>query len=28
MYYSSDRYSVCGNISPQTDDINGMNSLY
>lgn len=28
MYYSSNRYFVCGHIVPQQDDINGINALY
>lgn len=28
MYYSSDRYFSCGHVSPQTDDKNGLNSVY
>lgn len=28
MYFSSDRYTLCGHVVPQGDDINGINSLY
>lgn len=28
MYYSRDRYSVCGHVVPQPDDIAGANALY
>lgn len=28
MYLSSTRYTVCGHIVPQADDVNGINALY
>jgi hypothetical protein len=28
MYYSTDRYTVCGIYTPQQDDINGINHIY
>ncbi len=28
MYYSSDRYFVCGHVKPQPDDVNGINAIY
>lgn len=28
MYYSSNRYFVCGHIGPQQDDINAVNAVY
>jgi hypothetical protein len=28
MYPSLDNYTVCGKITPQSDDINGINAIY
>lgn len=28
MYYSSNRYSTCGHVKPQQDDVNGVNAIY
>jgi len=28
MYSSSDRFFACGHVTPQSDDVNGLNTLY
>jgi len=28
MYFSSDRYFTCGIVTPQQDDVNGINAIY
>jgi hypothetical protein len=28
MYSSSNRYFNCGHVTPQSDDINGINAIY